>query len=410
MTRADAQKAIEKQEANGMQKYITQAEQDLLHTYNRYQIVFDRGEGVYLYDKDGKRYLDFFSGIAVNALGYHYKDYDEALKGQIDKLLHISNYFYNEPAVQAAAKLKKASGMDRVFFTNSGAEAIEGALKAARKYARTKGGGEIIAMNHSFHGRTMGALSVTGNPHYREAFEPLVGDIRFADMNDFESVLGQVTEKTCAILFETVQGEGGIYPAEKEFMEQVKALCEERDILLILDEIQCGMGRTGKMFAWQHYGIKPDIMACAKAIGGGVPVGAFLMTEKAAEKSLGAGDHGTTYGGNPLACCAVSKMLDLFEENDIIGHVQEIAPWLEEQLDEIVSEFDFILARRGLGLMQGLECSVPVGGIISRCLEMGLVLINAGSNILRFVPPLVITREHVGEMVRILREALKYEL
>jgi len=417
VTRADAQKAIEKQEANGMQKYITQAEQDLLHTYNRYQIVFDRGEGVYLYDKDGKRYLDFFSGIAVNALGYHYKDYDEALKGQIDKLLHISNYFYNEPAVQAAAKLKKASGMDRVFFTNSGAEAIEGALKAARKYARTKGGqegglagGEIIAMNHSFHGRTMGALSVTGNPHYREAFEPLVGDIRFADMNDFESVLGQVTEKTCAILFETVQGEGGIYPAEKEFMEQVKALCEERDILLILDEIQCGMGRTGKMFAWQHYGIKPDIMACAKAIGGGVPVGAFLMTEKAAEKSLGAGDHGTTYGGNPLACCAVSKMLDLFEENDIIGHVQEIAPWLEEQLDEIVSEFDFILARRGLGLMQGLECSVPVGGIISRCLEMGLVLINAGSNILRFVPPLVITREHVGEMVRILREALKYEL
>ena len=417
MTRADAQKAIEKQEANGMQKYITQAEQDLLHTYNRYQIVFDRGEGVYLYDKDGKRYLDFFSGIAVNALAYHYKDYDEALKGQIDKLLHISNYFYNEPAVQAAAKLKKASGMDRVFFTNSGAEAIEGALKAARKYARTKGGqegglagGEIIAMNHSFHGRTMGALSVTGNPHYREAFEPLVGDIRFADMNDFESVLGQVTEKTCAILFETVQGEGGIYPAEKEFMEQVKALCEERDILLILDEIQCGMGRTGKMFAWQHYGIKPDIMACAKAIGGGVPVGAFLMTEKAAEKSLGAGDHGTTYGGNPLACCAVSKMLDLFEENDIIGHVQEIAPWLEEQLDEIVSEFDFILARRGLGLMQGLECSVPVGGIISRCLEMGLVLINAGSNILRFVPPLVITREHVGEMVRILREALKYEL
>ncbi len=417
MTRADAQKAIEKQEANGMQKYITQAEQDLLHTYNRYQIVFDRGEGVYLYDKDGKRYLDFFSGIAVNALGYHYKDYDEALKGQIDKLLHISNYFYNEPAVQAAAKLKKASGMDRVFFTNSGAEAIEGALKAARKYARTKGGqegglagGEIIAMNHSFHGRTMGALSVTGNPHYREAFEPLVGDIRFADMNDFESVLGQVTEKTCAILFETVQGEGGIYPAKKEFMEQVKALCEERDILLILDEIQCGMGRTGKMFAWQHYGIKPDIMACAKAVGGGVPVGAFLMTERVAEKSLAAGDHGTTYGGNPFACAAVSKMLDLFEENDIIGHVQEIAPYLEEQLDKLVAEFDFILARRGLGLMQGLECSVPVGPVIGRCLEKGLVLINAGSNILRFVPPLVITREHVGEMVRILREALKYEL
>lgn len=411
---------------HGTQEYIRQAERDLLHTYNRYPIVFERGEGMYLYDKEGKKYLDFFAGIAVNALGYHYKDYDEALKEQIDKLLHISNYFYNEPAVQAAEKLKKASGMDRVFFANSGAEAIEGALKAARKYASSKResgeeshgggslgcqrdkaeGGEIIAMNHSFHGRTMGALSVTGNPHYREAFEPLIGNIRFADLNDFDSVQAQVTDKTCAILFETVQGEGGIYPAEKKFMEQVKALCEERDILLILDEIQCGMGRTGKMFAWQHYGVQPDIMACAKAIGGGVPVGAFLMTERVAEKSLAAGDHGTTYGGNPFACAAVSKMLDLFEENDIIGHVQEIAPCLERRLDEIVSEFDAVVARRGLGLMQGLECSVPVGGVINRCLEKGLVLINAGSNILRFVPPLVITQEHVDEMAEILRAAL----
>lgn len=400
-----------------MKEYIERAERDLLHTYNRYPVVFERGEGVYLYDKEGKKYLDFFAGIAVNALGYHYQDFDEALKGQADKLLHISNYFYNEPAVQAAAKLKKASGMDRVFFTNSGAEAIEGALKAARKYAYTRdghaedhgsgsAGGEIIAMNHSFHGRTMGALSVTGNPHYREAFEPLIGNVRFAEMNDFESVERQVTNKTCAILFETVQGEGGIYPANKEFMEQVKALCEEKDILLILDEIQCGMGRTGEMFAWQHYGVKPDIMACAKAIGGGVPVGAFLMTERVAEKSLAAGDHGTTYGGNPFACAAVSKVLDLFEENDIIGHVQKMAPYLEKRLEELVSEFDIVRERRGLGLMQGLECSVPVGGMISRCLEKGLVLINAGSNIIRFVPPLVIEKEHVDEMTGILREVL----
>ena len=390
------------------QEYIAQAERDLLHTYNRYPIVFERGEGVYLYDKEGKKYLDFFAGIAVSALGYHYKDYDEALKGQVDKLLHVSNYFYNKPAAEAAGKLKKASGMDRVFFTNSGAEAIEGALKAARKYAYTRDGyadHEIIAMEHSFHGRTMGALSVTGNPHYREAFEPLIGNIRFARLNDIDSVWAQVTEKTCAILLETVQGEGGIYPAEKSFLEQVKALCEERDILLILDEIQCGMGRTGEMFAWQHYGVKPDMMACAKAIGGGVPVGAFLMTEKAAEKSLTAGDHGTTYGGNPFACSAVSKMLDLFEENDIIGHVQEIAPYLEKRLDEIVSAFDMVVARRGLGLMQGLECNAPVGGVINRCLEKGLVLINAGSNILRFVPPLVITKEHVDEMAEILRAA-----
>lgn len=400
-----------------MKEYIERAERDLLHTYNRYPVVFEKGEGVYLYDKEGKKYLDFFAGIAVNALGYHYRDFDEALKGQVDRLLHISNYFYNEPAIQAAAKLKKASGMDRVFFTNSGAEAIEGAVKAARKYAYTRDGcaqsqggapvgGEIIAMNHSFHGRTMGALSITGNPHYREAFEPLIGNVRFADMNDFESIKSQVTENTCAIIFETVQGEGGIYPAKKAFMEQVKALCEEKDILLILDEIQCGMGRTGEMFAWQHYGVKPDIMACAKAIGGGVPVGAFLMTERVAEKSLAAGDHGTTYGGNPFACAAVSKMLDLFEENDIIGHVQEIAPYLEKRLDELVSEFDIVKERRGLGLMQGLECSVPVGGMISGCLERGLVLINAGSNIIRFVPPLVIGKEHVDEMTCILREVL----
>ncbi len=393
-----------------MQEYIGQAEKDLLHTYNRYQIVFEKGEGVYLYDKDGKKYLDFFAGIAVSALGYHYKDFDDALKKQIGKLIHISNYYYNEPVIKAAGKLKAASGLDRVFFTNSGAEAIEGAIKAARKYAYCKDGRtdhEIIAMEHSFHGRTMGALSVTGNAHYREAFEPMIGHIRFAEMNDFASVEKLVNDKTCAVLLETVQGEGGIYPAAKEFLGQIKDICEKKDILLILDEIQCGMGRTGKMFAWQHYDIKPDIMACAKAIGGGVPVGAFLMTEHVAEHSLAAGDHGSTYGGNPLACQAVSKMLDLFEEDDIIGHVREIAPYLEKRLDEFVRSYDFILERRGLGLMQGLECSIPVGTMISRCLEKGLVLINAGSNIIRFVPPLIITREHVDEMAEILREVLE---
>lgn len=393
-----------------MQESIEQAENALLHTYNRYQIIFDKGEGVYLYDTEGKRYLDFFAGIAVSALGYHYKDFDDALKKQIDKLLHTSNYYYNEPAIKAAKKLTAASGMDRVFFTNSGGEAIEGAIKAARKYAYLKDGKtdhEIIAMEHSFHGRSMGALSVTGNPHYREPFEPLIGNIKFAEMNGFSSVEKLVTDKTCAILFETVQGEGGIYPATEEFMKNIKALCEEKDIVLILDEIQCGMGRTGKMFAWQHYGVKPDIMTCAKAIGGGVPVGAFLMTEHVAENSLKPGDHGSTYGGNPFACSAVSKMLDLFEENDIIGHVRETAPYLEEKLDRLAAEYDFVLKRRGMGMMQGLECSIPVGQIINGCLKKGLILINAGSNVLRFVPPLIITKEHVDEMTGILSEVLK---
>ena len=392
-----------------MKEYIDEAEAALLHTYNRYQVVLDKGDGVYLTDIEGKKYLDFCAGIAVFALGYNNREYNDALKGQIDKVIHTSNYYYNVPAVEAAVKLKKISGMDRVFFTNSGAEAVEGALKAARKYAFLKDGKtdhEIIAMNHSFHGRTFGALSVTGNPHYREAFEPMIGNIRFADLNDFDSVLAQVTDKTCAIILETVQGEGGIYPASGEFLKKVRALCDEKDILLILDEIQCGMGRTGEMFAWQRYGVKPDIMTTAKALGCGVPVGAFLMTEKVGAHSLASGDHGTTYGGNPLACAAVSKVLDLFEKGHIIDNVREVGAYLEEKLGELVDNYDFIETHRGLGLMQGLVFSIPAGDIINRALEKGLILINAGTNIIRFVPPLVITKENVDEMLAILTECL----
>ena len=393
-----------------MKNYIEDAEAALLHTYNRFQVVLDKGEGVYLYDMEGKKYLDFCAGIAVFALGYGNKIYNDALKEQIDKVIHTSNYYYNIPAIEAAKKLKKISGMDRVFFTNSGAESIEGAIKAARKYAYLKDGGtdhEIIAMEHSFHGRTMGALSVTGNKKYREAFEPMIGNIRFATLNDFQSVLDQVTDKTCAILFETVQGEGGIYPATEEFMKQVKALCEERDILMILDEIQCGMGRCGEYYAWQRYGIKPDIMTSAKALGCGVPVGAFMMTEKVAAHSLTSGDHGTTYGGNPLAGAAINAVLDLFEENHIIEHVNQIGDYLANRLDELVDKYDFITERRGVKLMQGLVFDRPVGDIIGKALEKGLILINAGPNIIRFVPPLVIEEEHVDKMIEILTSCLQ---
>lgn len=392
-----------------MKEYIDQAEKDLLHTYNRFQIVLDKGEGVYLYDMDGKKYLDFCAGIAVFALGYGNKAYNDALKGQIDKLIHTSNYYYNVPAIEAARKIKKASGMDRVFFTNSGAEANEGAIKAARKYAYLKDGctdHEIIAMNHSFHGRTYGALSVTGNPHYREAFEPMIGHIRFADLNDFESVASQVTDKTCAIMLEPVQGEGGLIPATEEFLKQVRALCDEKGILLIFDEVQCGMGRTGTMYAWQRYGVKPDIMTTAKALGCGVPIGAFLMTEEVAASSLVAGDHGTTYGGNPLATAAVSKVFDLFEEQGILENVREVAPYLEEKLEALMAKYSCIQSRRGVGLMQGLVFDCPVGPVINKALEKGLILINAGANIIRFVPPLVISKQNVDEMVEILTSAM----
>lgn len=390
-------------------KYMEQAEQALVHTYNRYPIVLDHGEGVYLYDTEGKKYLDFAAGIAVCSLGYGHPEYNAALKEQMEKLLHVSNLFYTAPVIDAAEKLKKASQMDRIFFTNSGTEAIEGALKAARKYAYTKKSGkyEFIAMEHSFHGRSMGAVSVTGTENYRTPFEPLVGGVRFAKYNDLESVKAQVTDQTCAIILETVQGEGGIYPAESEFLKEIRMLCDEKDILLILDEIQCGMGRTGSMFAWQDYGVRPDIMCMAKAIGNGVPVGAFAMTEEVAEYSLKPGDHGTTYGGNPFACAAVDKVLDIFEKDHIVEHVKEVTPYLEEKLDGLVEKYDGVLKRRGKGLMQGLVLARPVGEVIANAQKEGLLVISAGGNVLRMVPPLVIKKEHVDEMIEKLERALQ---
>lgn len=396
-----------------MQQIINQAESVLLHTYNRFQVVFDHADGVKLYDVNGKEYLDFVSGIGVFALGYNNKEYNDALKGQIDKILHTSNYYYNVPAINAAEKLLKAAQMDRVFFTNSGAEAIEGAIKAARKYAYNKDGQtdhEIIALEHSFHGRTMGALSVTGTPKYREAFQPMIGYVKFAEMNDLESVKAQITDKTCAILLEPVQGEGGIYPATEEFLKGIKEICEEKDILLIFDEVQCGMGRTGYMFAWQKFGIRPDIMTSAKALGCGVPVGAFMMTQKVADSSLVAGDHGSTYGGNPLVGAAINKVFDLFEKQNVLANVQEVGTYLESKLEELTVKYDTILLHRGAGLMQGLVFDKPVADIINEALANGLVLINAGTHIIRFLPPLVISKKDVDDMIAILDAAIEKTL
>lgn len=388
---------------------MERAENVVLHTYNRFPVVLEKGDGVRLYDVDGKEYLDFAAGIAVFALGYNNQTYNRALKDQIDKVIHTSNLFYNVPMVEAAEKLTKASGLDKAFFTNSGTEAIEGAIKVARKYAWLKDkktDHEIIAMRHSFHGRSLGALSVTGNTHYQEPFKPLIGGIKFADFNDLESVKSQITEKTCAVIMETVQGEGGIYPAEPEFLKGVRALCDEHDILLILDEIQCGMGRTGCMFAFQDYGVEPDVMTTAKALGCGVPVGAFVLNKKTAENSLVPGDHGTTYGGNPFACAAVSKVFDLFESEKIIEHVKEMSAYLEKKLDALTEKYDFLTARRGKGLMQGLVVSGrPVGEIVTKAIENGLLVISAGSDVLRLVPPLVITEADVDEMIEKLEKS-----
>ncbi|MCI8465696.1 MAG: aspartate aminotransferase family protein [Lachnospiraceae bacterium] len=388
--------------------YMKRGEQVLLHTYNRTPVVFDRGEGVYLYDVDGKKYLDFAAGIAVVGLGYGNPEFEDALKNQVEKLTHTSNLYYNFPAIEAAEKLVKASGMDRVFFTNSGTEAIEGAIKTARKYAAKKDktkDHEIIAMDHSFHGRSMGSLSVTGNPHYQEDFKPLLSGIHFAEYNNLESVVSLVNEKTCAILLEPIQGEGGIYPADPEFLQGVRKLCDEKDILLIFDEIQCGMGRSGKMFACQRAGVKPDVMAVAKALGNGLPIGAFLTTEKAAV--LAPGDHGTTYGGNPLVCAGASAVLDIFEKEHILENVNRVGAYLWEKLKEFKEKYPKIRAHRGVGLIQGLEFEEAPGKIAAAAMRKGVILITAEHNVLRFVPPLIIKEAHVDEMIRALEAAIE---
>ncbi len=390
-------------------EYMQATERNLVHTYNRFPVTLDRGEGVYLYDTEGKKYLDFAAGIAVSGLGYGNRELNTVLKEQIDKLMHSSNLYYNTACGKAAAALKRITRMDRVFFTNSGTEAIEGALKAARKYAWKKKTGrfQYIAMQDSFHGRSMGALSVTEHEAYRIPFEPLIPGVGFAQFNHLDSVKKLVTDKTCAIILEPLQGEGGINMATQEFVEGIRKICDEEDILMICDEIQCGMARTGSMFACQSYGVKPDIIVMAKAIGSGVPVGAFAMTESVAEYSLEPGDHGTTYGGNPLVCAAVAKTVEIFEKEDIKDHVNEMGAYLAEKLDELVNDYDMVLERRGTGLIQGLRLNRPVGELIKEALKEGLLIISARSDVIRLVPPLVIEKEHVDEMIDKLKKALK---
>ena len=389
-------------------QYMQEEDDAILKTYNRYPVVLDHGDGAYLYDPEGKKYLDFSAGYAVSSLGYNNKEFNDALKAQIDKMIHTSNLYYNTTCGKAGEDLKKITGMYKVFFTNSGGEAIEGAIKTARKYAYTKKTGryEFIAMENSFHGRSMGAVALTGHKEYREPFEPVMPGVHFAIYNDLDSVKALVNDKTCAIILETIQGEGGINAATKEFMQGIRKICDENGILMICDEVQCGMGRSGAWFAWQQMGITPDIMTMAKAIGSGVPVGAFAMTKEVADNSLVPGDHGTTYGGNPLATAAVSTVFDLFKEEKIVENVNKVAPYLEEKLDEIVKDFDNVTARRGKGFMQGLVLTTPVGETVNKAIENGLLVISAGSDVLRMVPPLTITKENVDEMIEILRKSL----
>ena len=393
------------------QNIIDVTEDNCFHVYNRFDVVFDKGEGVTLYDTDGKEYLDFASGIGVMALGYNNKEFNDAIKAQVDKLYHTSNLYYHPSLANASKALCKVSGMDKAFFTNSGAEAVEGAIKTAKKYAFNKSGHNgygIVAMESSFHGRTVGALSVTGTESYRNPFYPLMDKVTFAKFNDYASVEAAVDDDTCAIIIEPVQGEGGVTPAKKEFLENVRKLCDSKDILLIFDEIQCGMCRTGNVYAYMGYDVKPDILLTAKALGGGLPIGSFLVTDKVAKSSLTPGDHGTTYGGNPLCCAAVEASIDIMNKNNVLANVNELTPYLESKLDDVVATCDKALSHRGKGFMQGvvLDESIKAGDVVKECLNRGLVVLSAGGNVLRLLPPLVISKDDIDKAIDIIIDVL----
>lgn len=387
---------------------VKKGQENYMHTYASYPVAFARGEGCYLYDADGKKYLDMVAGIAVNALGYNNKRLNDALKAQLDTgLIHTSNLYYNEKAVTAAEKLNKLTGSSEVFFCNSGAEANEAALKLARKYGSAKGKYKVCSMVHSFHGRTYGAITLTGQDKYHKGFSPLLPGVVYAEFNNLESVKEAVDEETCAIIVEPIQGEGGVIIADREFLEGVRKLCDEKDVLLIFDEVQCGMGRTGYPFAFMGYGVEPDILTSAKALGGGVPMGALLGFSKV--KGLyEPGNHASTFGGNYLAATGANVMLDILAEGELLENVKASGEFLESKIKALCAKYsDICLESRGLGLMRGMQVSVVPSQIVSACMEKGLLVATAGYDVVRFVPPLIITKDQIDWAFSVVEEAVK---
>lgn len=384
-------------------------EKNYLPVFNRYKIVLDHGEGVYLYDVNGKKYLDFLAGIAVNVLGHNYKPLVEAISNQAAKVIHVSNLYYTEPQAKAAEKLVKLSGLDRAFFANSGAEANEGAIKIARKFAKkfSEDKTQIITAHDSFHGRTLATLTATGQPKYHKGFEPLPEGFDYVHYNDIAELEEKISDKTCAVMLETIQGEGGVFPPKNDYLKKVRELCDKNNALLILDEIQAGIGRSGKFFAYEKYGIKPDIVTLAKGLAGGVPIGAFICTEEVAN-AFHAGDHGTTFGGNPLACAAANIVLDTVPEKNFLSHVEEVGNYFKNKLIELQKKFpEQISEVRGEGLILGVQLSNPKKSgveIVNECMKRGAIINCTVGTVLRFIPPLIITKENVDEVINILDE------
>ena len=393
------------------EKIFEQDDKNYLPVFKRYKIVLERGEGAYLYDLGGKRYIDFLAGIAVNVLGHNYPPLVKAIAEQAAKVIHVSNLYYTEPQASAAAKLVKLSGLDRVFFANSGAEANEGAIKIARKFAKQISADktQIITAWDSFHGRTLATLTATGQPHYHEGLEPLPAGFDYVHYNDADELAAKISDKTCAVMLETIQGEGGVYPPKGDYLKRVRELCDKHGALLILDEIQSGMGRSGKFFAYERYGIKPDIVTLAKGLAGGVPIGAFICTEEVA-KAFKPGDHGTTFGGNPLACAAANVVLDTVPDEKFLAHVEEVGAYFKDKLIGLQKKYPAQIKEiRGEGLILGAQLDKPKRSgveIVNECMKRGAIINCTVGTVLRFIPPLIITREQVDEVINILDSVL----
>jgi len=381
----------------------------IMNTYNRYPIAIAKGEGCYVYDTDGNKYLDFVAGIAVNSLGNNNEKLVKAISEQAAKIIHCSNYYWNESMIELAELLTQNTCFDKVFYCNSGAEANEGALKLARKYAAKyhegEGRTEIISMKQSFHGRTYAAITATGQEKYQKGLSPLMPDIKYAVFNDFESLKALVTDKTCAVILEPIQGESGIHPANKQYLQNLRRLCDEKDLLLIFDEVQCGVGRTGYLCAYQYYGVEPDVVTFAKGLAGGVPIGAMLTKQKAAD-AFQPGDHASTFGGNPLATSAGKVVITELVKNGLLENVKKNGAYLTKKLEELKLQKEVITEVRGVGFMQGIEVTVPVADIIKKAMSKGLLLASAGSNVVRFVPSLITGEKEIDEMINILAECL----
>lgn len=379
-----------------------------LPVFARYQIVLDHGDGVYVYDTQGKKYIDYLGGIAVNVLGHNFPKLAKAIADQAAKMIHCSNLYYTQVQADAASKLVALSGLGKAFFGNSGAEANEGAIKLARKYAHSfdPEKSQIITAWHSFHGRTLATLTATGQPKYQEGFGPLPGAFDYVEYGDIEALEKMMSDKTCAVMLETIQGEGGVYVPPADYFKKVRALCDKYNAVLILDEVQCGMGRTGKFFAYEQFGIKPDIVTLAKGLAGGVPIGAFIASDKVAAV-FHAGDHGSTFGGNPLACAASNVVIDEISSTERLNAVNEVGTYLKSKLEGFQEKYPALIKEvRGMGLILGMQLTKPGRDIVNACLAEGAIINCTAGDVLRFVPPLIVTKKQVDELCEIMERVL----